>query len=269
MALLRKDIKIGFLAGAALIGLGATYAIVLSFTGGPNSADASPNDPLGNAGDIIAAPLTTPEGEPSLADGGSNDSGALQGASSGTWDDFADGNGQAVVTQTPTPGMTSQTIDGDIEPPFIPDYNAPQGFAGLGNTAPITPPVTPPAVSTDFTIHTIASGDNFTSLAEQYYGDARLTTVIQDANPTVDSRRLKLGQQLKIPARAAAQAAADQPRPSAIGTHTIASGETLSQIAARRLGSSAKWQEIYDLNRDLIGSDPAALKVGMVLKLPQ
>jgi nucleoid-associated protein YgaU len=34
-------------------------------------------------------------------------------------------------------------------------------------------------------------------------------------------------------------------------------------------GTSAKWQAIYDLNKDAIGTDPSKLKLKSVLKLPE
>lgn len=50
-------------------------------------------------------------------------------------------------------------------------------------------------------------------------------------------------------------------------SHTVAKGETLSQIAQTYLGSPAKWREIYELNKGVI-PDPDRLKLGTVLKIP-
>jgi LysM repeat protein len=50
-------------------------------------------------------------------------------------------------------------------------------------------------------------------------------------------------------------------------THVIKSGDTLSGLAARYLGSSARFQEIYDANRDQLRS-ANDVREGMTLKIP-
>ncbi|MBU3729853.1 MAG: LysM peptidoglycan-binding domain-containing protein [Phycisphaerales bacterium] len=65
-----------------------------------------------------------------------------------------------------------------------------------------------------------------------------------------------------VPERASASS-----RPTG-ATHTVASGETLSAIAERYLGSKGAWKRLYEANKDAIGSDPAKLKVGMKLVIP-
>lgn len=59
------------------------------------------------------------------------------------------------------------------------------------------------------------------------------------------------------------------PERAADGTpiHVVQSGDTLSGIAGRYLGSIARFDEIYELNRDQL-SGPHALKIGMRLRLP-
>ena len=60
--------------------------------------------------------------------------------------------------------------------------------------------------------------------------------------------------------------------PTAVGpmpnTVEVVSGDTLSAIADRYLSDMARWQEIYKLNKSIIGADPNALSVGMELALP-
>jgi len=59
------------------------------------------------------------------------------------------------------------------------------------------------------------------------------------------------------------------PERDADGTpiYVVQSGDTLSGIAGRYLGSIARFNEIYELNRDQM-SGPHALKIGMRLRLP-
>ena len=50
-------------------------------------------------------------------------------------------------------------------------------------------------------------------------------------------------------------------------THTVADGETLSSIAGKYLGSQARYQEVFQANRDQLKS-PNDLKIGMKLTIP-
>lgn len=49
--------------------------------------------------------------------------------------------------------------------------------------------------------------------------------------------------------------------------HKIVDGDTLSRLAATYLGSSERYREIYELNRDVLAS-PDLLPIGKTLKLP-
>ena len=61
------------------------------------------------------------------------------------------------------------------------------------------------------------------------------------------------------------EAAAATPRPSASCTHTVASGDTLGEISAAKLGTATRWREITALNP---GTKPTGLRIGSTLKLP-
>lgn len=50
------------------------------------------------------------------------------------------------------------------------------------------------------------------------------------------------------------------------GTHTVAKGETLGDISAAHYGTTKHWRKIVEANP---GLDPARLKIGQVLQLPQ
>jgi hypothetical protein len=51
----------------------------------------------------------------------------------------------------------------------------------------------------------------------------------------------------------------------AYDTYVVVAGDTLSGIAARH---GTTWQELYELNRDVVGDDPDRIEVGMELRLP-
>lgn len=291
MALLRKDLKLGFLAGGTILVLGVGYVLVSSFFG---PAEEPVNDPL--AFDADSA-LSQPDDDSSPGQAGSADPPAFGADTAADWEDF----GEPSITRTPTPTeLASGTLppDAPVEPvtPNINDdeADAVDAMAGGGVVDSIVAGTSEPSVvSADAApapagtpapsdtgarrTHEVASGENLSSIAEKYYGDPNLFPIIQNANPSVDSRYLRVGQILQIPDRAAAElekasaakAPAQEPDSTEEGIHVVRSGETLSSIANKRLGRAALWQDIYDLNLDVIGSDPANLKVGMKLKLPK
>jgi len=134
-------------------------------------------------------------------------------------------------------------------------------------------PIAPAAAET---IHTVVSGDNLWKIVKKHYGEGNVQQhidAILAANPTLSlDENLKIGQKLKLPAASAkdpARLPAEQ-QAAATGSrvYVVKEGDTLSTIASKELGSSKKWTEIYELNRARI-SDPARIKVGMKLTLPQ
>jgi nucleoid-associated protein YgaU len=52
-------------------------------------------------------------------------------------------------------------------------------------------------------------------------------------------------------------------------TYVTQEGDTLYDIARTELGKAARWAEIYELNRDLLGSDYHYLRPGLQLALPE
>lgn len=72
-------------------------------------------------------------------------------------------------------------------------------------------------------------------------------------------------------AEAAAVAVVTPARPVSITTpsdYTVVKGDCLSHIAARTLGDSSRWREIYELNKSQI-REPNLIFPGQVFKLPQ
>jgi len=53
----------------------------------------------------------------------------------------------------------------------------------------------------------------------------------------------------------------------AVRTHIVRNNETLSQIATRYYGSSTKWRQIFDANRDVV-KDADDVKPGTRLVIP-
>jgi hypothetical protein len=74
---------------------------------------------------------------------------------------------------------------------------------------------------------------------------------------------------LRLPERVAVGPAAGAPVVTpAVREVRVAPGDTLWDIAARRLGAGASWPAIYALNRDVIGPDPGVIRHGQRLALP-
>lgn len=51
-------------------------------------------------------------------------------------------------------------------------------------------------------------------------------------------------------------------------SYTVVSGDSLSKIAKNQYGDAAKWHQIYEANKALIGNNPDLIEVGQVLTIP-
>ncbi len=151
-------------------------------------------------------------------------------------------------------------------------------------------------------LYTIQSGQTLSKIAYEVYGNARFHVAIQRENPGLDPNRLKVGSTIKLPditpvnpdvtevhddsgvipppdmvlptqpkrhSSASSAEASSTPAVAGARTYTVKSGDNLYAIARKLLGSGRKADEIYALNKVLIGPDKTRLKLGMVLKLPE
>lgn len=193
----------------------------------------------------------------------------------------------APVIAPPAPGTAPATAG---SPRILPPERTATGMPNVptpATTPSITPPSTPtgpalsakpavaPSPAPGATKYTIKSGDTLSTIAGEFYKDTRKWSVIAKANPGIDPSKLKVGQVITVPTDGAVarQATTVPERASASSrptgnTHTVATGETLSVIAERYLGSKGAWKRLYEANKGAIGSDPAKLKVGTKLVIP-
>jgi Tfp pilus assembly protein FimV len=58
------------------------------------------------------------------------------------------------------------------------------------------------------------------------------------------------------------------PRVDESGEYTVEPGDSLRSIAAQVYGDPDRWSQIYEANRETIGPDPDALRVGQRLRVP-
>jgi LysM repeat protein len=126
--------------------------------------------------------------------------------------------------------------------------------------APIAPPV---AQAEDYTV---IKGDTFASIAKK---SGVTTKSIQDANPGVDARRLKIGQKLHLPATSSAPNVSATPGMTPMAdanaggeqTYKVKSGDTLTSIAKHFHVTVKAIESANNLNTTRI-------TVGKVLKVP-
>lgn len=175
------------------------------------------------------------------------------------------------TTAGPTPARTG-TGAGDLLPPDRRVSNEP-------------PPLPAGSVT-----HRVERGESLWKIAERYYGDGNAWRRIRDANSDMVSatggvreglvlvipdagQRTSLGGATAAvandgrgPVRANAEQSVD--RGGAYRMHQVEPSDTLWSIAQRYLGDGSRWQEIRDLNREVI-TDPHRLDRGLVIRIPR
>ena len=156
------------------------------------------------------------------------------------------------LTDTNAPFVDTNSI---VMPPAIPP-NPTTGF--------VIPPVAPAIPETPGATYEVVKGDTLTTIAKAHHVTLK---ELQAANPSVDSKHLKLKQKITIPAAKAVEAA-----PAAAGvapvvadaggeTYTIKSGDTLDKIAKAHHTTAKAIQAANNLTTTKI-------IVGKKLKLP-
>lgn len=135
-------------------------------------------------------------------------------------------------------------------------------------------------------IHYVQSGETLYAIANRYYNNGELWHIIRQANPNLvrSDNTVNLGARLLIPNKALLpellrqnpQAATllsqvtNDPAtaiPSTPRSVIVKPGDTLSGLASQYLGTSRRWQELLDANKDKMDT-PQDLRVGMTINLP-
>jgi len=203
----------------------------------------------------------TPPAIPSPS-GGASDFDPLPAAGTGTGvgtsDSFAGSDGGIGLLPSAGGGIEPSQSTGTGT-----DSEGASGLSALPSFGDGTGGTTEPAITasspTTVTEHAILSGDHFTSIAKKYGVTVR---AIQDVNPSLDSRRLQIGQIVKIPTIAAASSTAGQAAaPLAADEYVIQRGDSLSIIAQRHGTTVKALRAANNLKTDLI-------LAGEKLKLP-
>ncbi|MAG57537.1 MAG: hypothetical protein CMJ83_14690 [Planctomycetes bacterium] len=174
-------------------------------------------------------------------------------------EDVIGGGTGTVLKERPAPGGTGGTTSGS--------GGTTAHGAGLGR------PSGRPA-ATRLRTWTIKPRDTFESIAIAVFGSSKHTRAVQDANPGVKPRRLRLGMTIKLP-----DLAAERPvrggrnlrnppaQPSAARWYTVRPNDSLQKIARIRYGDYREWKRIWRANRSRM-KKPGMIREGQKLLLP-
>jgi len=164
-----------------------------------------------------------------------------------------------------------QTPTGTIE--FLPLVSVPKPA-----TAPAgaEKPTVATAIEQAPPMHEVRRGETLNNIARQHYGDAGFAEALARYNRLPDPSRLKTGLRLLVPdiaqlddaaAPAQASTAPDAPTPPTMQTYRVRSGDTLSELAQKLMGTAKATDRLWALNRSTLDS-PDALQPGMELRYP-
>ncbi|MCH2137091.1 MAG: LysM peptidoglycan-binding domain-containing protein [Phycisphaerales bacterium] len=122
------------------------------------------------------------------------------------------------------------------------------------------------------TMHVVQAGETLRAIARAHYADADLAGALARHNRLPAPDRLARGLRLLIPPRSELPAETNstpEPAPVAnpMATYTVQSGDTLSQLAQKLMGTAKATDRLWALNKPTL-SHPDALRVGMELKYP-
>lgn len=133
-------------------------------------------------------------------------------------------------------------------------------FAPSRPSTAISPAAPTPVASSSSATHTVAKGDNLWAIAKKY---GITVGELAAANQLAPSATLRLGQQLSVPARAAADTGASvgAATSEAANTYAVKSGDTLGAIARKQGTTVAALRAANNLSGD-------NLRVGQKLVIP-
>jgi LysM repeat protein len=150
--------------------------------------------------------------------------------------------------------------------------NAPSTYTPPAYTPPAAPEPQPPVAAAPLAAageYKVAKGDMLVTIARKNHISLK---ALQDANPGLDAKKLKVGQTLHIPAPAASTPSAPAANPvaspapdeqrGASQVYTVKSGDTLSKIASQHGVTIKALRAANSLKTDRI-------VVGQKLKLPE
>jgi nucleoid-associated protein YgaU len=302
---MRKDVKLGLAIGAIFLAVIIVYAaggrhspkksaepVVINTQAPPDNTDQGskpvdvpPPAPPVDSHTVQPAPgigsgaTVTDNSAPKPPAGNKPlDWATLLSASDTQLHDLMPTHPAAAAPQTLPPDHSPMPADmGDSDPGSLIQHGGAMADNSLSGST------TRPAASATPRTHTVQSGETLAAIAKSIYGKPNMYLAIEKANPSVNPNRLKVGTVLTLPAASSSSSSSDEAVP-VIPTHhshpadaaidstkeyKVRPGDSLQKIAQKLYGNAARADELYTTNKDTIGDDPAKLKVGEVLKLPE
>ena len=114
--------------------------------------------------------------------------------------------------------------------------------------------------------YTVRPGDTLSAIAARYGTNWQQLYAANRAAIGPDPAHLRVGQQLTVAgAHSGTPSSGSSSQSTAGSPYMVRPGDTLSAIAARY---GTNWQQLYAANRAVIGPDPAYLRVGQQLTIP-
>src|SRR4051812_29009086 len=290
---MRNDVKLGLAVGGLLLGVVLAYALFFSnnkdrreladgsYSALNNSDTAQKPAPLANTDQQTATDANPPANNPAPPSGTERPSNSL--VDSAPANPLIGKSWQLLLNEGATANSTGTISTGadHTVPPSIRNSNPPPET--ITRDTPRHDAVTraePPPTPAGPRRYTIKNGDNFWLIAKAEYGNGAYFSHIQRANPGIDPGRIKVGDSIILPdkndviaaptaATARQSSAAELVNIDPTKQYRVQPGDNLSSISKKLYGRFDKWAQIYELNKELIGPNPAALKRDMILALPE
>ncbi|MFI5380304.1 MAG: LysM peptidoglycan-binding domain-containing protein, partial [Tepidisphaerales bacterium] len=262
----------------------AVLVYVLFFTG-PGTKKAGPSNGGAGGGSVALNP-----------NGGST---GASGGSTNNQDHQSVPGPEPVVTPAPIP-PTTRPVDGGgisvgVVPPTTPPSLTPiapggsfdwggalhHGLTGSGGTTTDPVATVPPATASGQVArkYQVKPNETLWGIARAEYGNAAYVNHIIRANPGIDANRLRAGTIIILPEKTEVVPETGPARLAVAGPTTrpidpttqyrVQSGDNLFTIAKKLYGNINRAGKLYEANKDLIGPNPNALKLNMVLRLPE
>lgn len=116
----------------------------------------------------------------------------------------------------------------------------------------------------------VKNNESLSKICQREYRDGSLATALAEYNGIADPNMVHAGSRLRLPDRSFF-GNLDKPHRTTVKSkfarYTVKNGETLSEISQKLLKTARRWQEIFELNRDVI-DDPNNVRAGVTLKIP-
>jgi LysM repeat protein len=163
-----------------------------------------------------------------------------------------------------TPPPANNSAQNQVTPPPVPPVTPP---SQPNTSAPVPPPVDTGVGAATSGEHTIVKGDTFGVLAKKYNTTIKAIT---EANPGVQSSKLKIGQKIKIPASTGSTAAPSSTAGGGPTAPAAAGGETVHVVKNNDTlwGLARKYGVTQNAIKAANGLKTGSLKVGQKLKIP-